>query len=98
MEESNGKPARKYRGKAVILKILQDRADSGLNVKSYCTAKGIADDTFYKWKLKYGEAAEAAPVGFTALKIMPESGLFPVVAGIKIYQPVSAAYLKELLS
>ncbi|HVU84753.1 MAG TPA: hypothetical protein VHC50_07920 [Puia sp.] len=98
MEESKVKPIRKYRGRAVVLKILQDQLDSGLNVKSYCAAKGIAEGTFHRWKHKHSAPSEAEPVGFATLKVMSESGLFAVVGGIKIYQPVSAAYLKELLS
>lgn len=90
MEESKGKPVRKYRSKAAILKILQDQVDSGLNVKSYCAAKGIAEGTFYRWKHKHSAASETQPVGFDILKVMPECGLFAMVGDIKIYQPVSA--------
>ena len=97
MEESKVKPIRKYRGKAAISKILQDQVDSGLNVKSYCKAHSIAEGTFHRWKHKNSAASEKEPVGFASFKVMPESGLFAVVGGVKIYQPVSAAYLKELL-
>jgi hypothetical protein len=97
MESSKGVSARKYRGKAAILKVLQDQAASSLNIASYCAAHGIAKSNFHRWLRKYGEAPEIGQVGFTPLQIVPEAGLFATVGSIRIYQPVSAAYLKELL-
>ena len=89
--------ARKYRGKAEILNVLQDQAASGLNIISYYAAHGIAKSNFHRWMRKYGAASEVGQVGFTPLHIVPEAGLFATVGSIRIYQPVSAAYLKELL-
>ena len=97
MEESKGKAVRKFRGKTAIMKILQHQADSGQNIKTYCASHGIAGGTFHRWKQKYAAGKEAAS-GFASLQVVPETGLFAIVGNIRIYQPVSAAYLKELMS
>lgn len=96
MQEIQDKVIRKYRGKAAIVELLVEQSQSGQNIKSFCSAHGIAEGTFHNWKHKYGGHAEAR-TGFAKLQIIPEPGLFAMVGGIKIYQPVSAAYLKELL-
>jgi hypothetical protein len=98
MEEKKEKAARKFRGKAAIVKLLQEQVQSGQSIKSFCDAHGIAEGTFHNWKQRYGAGVAQASGGFATLQILPERGLFAVVGSIKIYQPVSAAYLKELLS
>jgi hypothetical protein len=98
MEEKKAKAARKYRGKAAILKLLQEQIQSGQNIKSFCAEHGIAEGTFHNWKQRYGGGEIPASTGFATFQLMPDPGLFAMVGGIKIYQPVSAAYLKELLS
>lgn len=98
MEESNVKPVRKYRSKAAVLKILQDQVQSGQNIKSFCEARGIAGGTFHRWKQKYSAEEDHSKESFATLHITPERGLFAIVGSIKIYQPVSASYLKELLA
>jgi hypothetical protein len=97
MEEKKAKAARKFRGKADILKLLREQVGSGQSIKSFCAAHGIAEGTFHNWKHRYVEEVRA-PTGFAALQIIPEPGLFAMIGNIKIYQPVSATYLKELLS
>ena len=98
MEEKKEKAARKFRGNAAIVKLLQEQIQSGQSIKSFCTAHGIAEGTFHNWKHRYGAGVASASGGFTTLQFVPETGLFATVGNIKIYQPVSAAYLKELLS
>ncbi|MHA4811300.1 IS66 family insertion sequence element accessory protein TnpA [Flavitalea flava] len=98
-EEKQEKVAWKFRGKAAIFRLFQEQVQSGQTIKSFCTAHGVAEGTFHNWKHKYGAGGETqSTTGFATLQIIPEPGLFAVVSGIKIYQPVSAAYLKELLS
>jgi hypothetical protein len=97
MQESQEKVIRKFRGRAAIVKLLQEQSCSGQNIKSFCIAHGIAEGTFHNWKHKYGGEVDARS-GFAAVQIIPEPGLFAMVGCIKIYQPVSAAYLKELLT
>jgi hypothetical protein len=98
MEEKKEKGARKYRGKAAIVKLLQEQIQSGQNIKCFCAGHGIAEGTFHNWKQRYGAGEISASPSFATLQLMSDPGLFAMVGGIKIYQPVSAAYLKELLS
>jgi hypothetical protein len=62
----------------------------------------IAPATFHYWKKKYNVDAvsQYKPSGFTSLHISTPSSavLFAEVHGIKIYQWVTDAYLKELLT
>lgn len=92
------KRVRKFRGKAAILQLLQEQAGSGQSIKTFCAAHDIATGTFHNWKHKYGLGSPQEPAGFASLQVIPEPGLFAIVGTIKIYQSVSAAYLKELLS
>lgn len=98
MEEKKEQSARRFRGKEVILKLLREQVESGQNIKSFCVAHGIAEGTFHNWRHKYDLGEAVSPRGFATLQVTAESGLFAMVGNIKIYQPVSAAYLKELLS
>ena len=84
--------------KAGILKILQEQGQSGQNIKSFCADRGIAGGTFHRWKRIYGADEGRSSAGFATVEITPESGLFAMVGSIKIFQPVSASYLKELLA
>ena len=97
MEEKKEKAARKLRGQTAIVKLLQEQSQSGQSIKSFCVAHGIAEGTFHNWKHRYGGEVDSFP-GFAPVQIIPEPGLFAIIGGIKIYQPVSAAYLKELLA
>jgi len=38
-------------------KIIQDRLDSGLNVKKFCQAAGISKDAYFYWQRKLRETA-----------------------------------------
>jgi len=97
MEEKKERTPRKFRGESAIIKLLQEQVQSGQSIKSFCAAHGIAEGTFHNWKHRHGSGANMRS-GFATVQIIPEPGLFAMVAGIKIYQPVSAAYLKELLA
>lgn len=87
-----------------IKALLQSFEQSGDDIKTFCQAHNIGVSTLQKWKSRYGkkEEALAAQDGFIPLHIVsPASnnaeGLFAEVKGIKLYQPVAASYLKELL-
>ena len=97
MQENKEKVVRKYRGKTAIIKLLQEQSRSGQNIKTFYAAQGIAEGSFHNWNHKYGSEADGLS-GFAAVQIIPEPGLFAMVDGIKIHQPVSASYLKELLA
>lgn len=98
MVESKAGKARTFRSMAEIVKILQEQAESGQNISSFCGARGIAYGTFHRWKQKYSAGEDVTGSGFAPLHIVREAGLFAAVGNIRIYQPVSAAYLKELVS
>lgn len=104
METPSSKTIRKFRGKESILHLLGEYKKSKLSVKAFCLENSIASGTFHNWKKKYGgrSGKPAKPTGFAALQIdsTPAAGepLFASVKEIKIYQWVTAAYLKELLA
>jgi hypothetical protein len=88
-----------------IKDLLQKFERSGDDIKSFCQAHNIGVSTLQKWKSRYGKK-EGTPVmeeGFISLQVSPVAaagnmeGLFAEVKGIKLYQPVAASYLKELL-
>jgi hypothetical protein len=98
MEEKLVKVSRKFRSKTEVLELLHAHNQSGQSIKSFCGSHNIAVGSFHNWKRKYGKADSIIEKsGFTALEILPDAGLFAAVGMIKIYQPVSAAYLKELV-
>ena len=100
------KPTRRRAGRSSreIKELLQSFEQSGDDIKSFCQAYNIGVSTLQKWKSRYGKK-EGTPVieeGFVSLQISPaagdtKEGLFAEVRGIKLYQPVAASYLKELL-
>ena len=97
---ANNKKVKVFRSKQEIEQLLIEHAQSGLSVKAFCAGLQIAEGTFYHWKEKYGKSKSGRKPGFASVEIVPATGngLFAEVGSIKIYQPVSAAYLKELLA
>ena len=92
------------RSKEEILSLLKECSKSKMSVKEFVKANGIHEATFYHWRNKYRNKPRAKKVcsGFAALKINPSPATqavasFAEVKGIRIYQPVSSSYLKELL-
>ncbi len=106
METISAKMVRIFRGEETILNILSEYRKSNLSIKAFCIENNIAAATFHTWKKKYSSKHKGKPDqgrGFTALQITPsvpdmEPVLFAEVKGIKIYQPVTAVYLKALLA
>lgn len=102
MERKHSVRSRQFRSKSVILDLLRAHRQSGLSIQAFCVEKNIATGNFHRWKKQYCLEAIAAPAigGFSSLQIEqgPTGRLFAEVKGIRLYQPVSAAYLKELVS
>lgn len=104
MEAITAKKLRIFRGEEKIVDILNEYKKSNLSIKAFCAANHIASATFHNWKKKYGGHAKktSKQPGFARLQIAPAAvngpALFAEVNSIRIYQPVSAAYLKELLA
>jgi hypothetical protein len=98
---ANNKDVKVFRSKQEIEQLLIEHAQSRLSVKAFCADLNIAEGTFYHWKKKFSKDTGASgKAGFASIEIVPSTGngLFAEVGSIKIYQPVSAAYLKELLA
>jgi hypothetical protein len=97
---ADSKTSKVFRGKQEIERLLIEHAQSGLSVKAFCASHHISYGTFYHWKEKFSKGSSKEKVGFAPIEIVPSAsnGLFAEVGRIKIYQPVSAAYLKELLA
>lgn len=104
MEIPVAKEKRLFRSEEMILNILADYKQSKLSIKAFCIENNIASASFHHWKKKYGKRSvkPGKPTGFATLQITPpvaiETPLFAKVKEIKIYQWVTAAYLKELLA
>jgi len=102
MEVDVVKPSGVQRSKEEIISILEECRKSKLNVKEFVKTKGIHEATYYNWRNKYGSKTRKERSGFARIKINPSPAthaetLFAEVRGIKIYQLVSASFLKELL-
>lgn len=95
MEVSSSSKRRFFRSKAMILELLEQQQQSGLSIQAFCAQHSIPAGSFHNWKRKYGSGNGGASA-FTPVQISPSAALFAEVNGIKLYQPVSAAYLKEL--
>ena len=104
METSAAKKIRVFRGEEAILNILADYKKSKLSIKAFCLEQNIASATFHNWKKRYGKLTQKVnrTIGFAALQITTTPAvaepLFASVKEIKLYQWVTAAYLKELLA
>ena len=101
MESTANKKVKVFRSKQDIKRLLKEHAQSDQSVKAFCAGLNIAEGTFYHWKHKFSKGSDATgKIGFAPIEVVPSAGkgLFAEVGSIKIYQPVSAAYLKELLA
>jgi hypothetical protein len=103
METGTSKKVRIFRDKQAILQLLEECKKSNLSVKAFCANNVIPQGSYHNWKKKYDSSQVELPQGFARLQInsspsLTNPGLFAEVGSIKIYQPVAAAYLKELLS
>jgi len=103
MERKHPARSRQFRSKAVILDLLKAHQQSGLSIQAFCVEQNIATGNFHRWKKQHSTEAiidQAAVAGFSNLQIeqAPTERLFAEVKGIRFYQPVTAAYLKELVS
>ena len=105
METVTERKSRMMRHREEIIRLLEECSKSNLNIKDFCAVNNIIPGTFHNWKKRYSRSYKKVnePAGFASLKITssvpgPAVALFAEVNGIRIYQPVTAAYLKELLA
>ena len=89
-----------------MFSLITEQATSGQSIKSFCNKHGIPNGNWYYWLKRYKERNLQSPNGngsFTLLEITPdvvdsrESGVFAEYKGMKIYHPVPASFLKELI-
>src|SRR5687768_42381 len=104
MEQMNGKQIKSRRSRAQLLDLVKEYdKTSGLTIKAFCKLNQISEGSFYSARSRYlaTGAFKQKPSGFITLASPvlkePAVTLFAEVNGIKLYQPVSADYLKSLV-
>ncbi|MEO6668874.1 MAG: hypothetical protein ABIN36_05330 [Ferruginibacter sp.] len=100
MEQEQTKRTR--RTAAEIKNLLESFSQCGLDAKEFCILHHISEALFSKWRSRYGNSSNGKENNFvllqTASVLQNSSFLFAEVKGIKIYQAVTASYLKELIA
>ncbi len=100
MGENSTRKNRKFRSKAEILELIGQQQQSGLSVREFCGSAALSESSFNNWMRRYKNEDDRPEGSFAAVHVQSvQSGvLFAEIRGIKIYQPVSAGFLKELAS
>lgn len=105
MEQSEQKASGGRRSRQEFTALLKEFEKSkGVTVKAFCASHNIGEGAFYSFRKRYyhKNAKPDKPAGFIHIKPTDGNGrpggLFAEVRGIKLYQPVSADYLKTLAS
>lgn len=102
MEQAITAKTRTRRTQQQIVDLLAEFDKAGCTVKDFCQSKGISQGNFHKWKSRRKETSlqKIKTSGFAKVVVrsLSADNLFAEVKGVRIYQPVSAAYLKELLA
>jgi len=100
MEQHEVSKIRVRRTQQQIDELLTAYEEGGHGVKEFCEMKGLNPGNFHKWLSRRKVAGSNNPTasGFSKLVLQtpPTDHLFAEVRGIRLYQPVSAVYLKEL--
>lgn len=102
MEQAIETKTRTPRTQQQIRDLLAEFDKGNFTVKEFCQLKGLSYGNFHKWKsrLKNVSSEPNNSAGFARVLVHSalDSSLFAEVKGIRLFQPVSAAYLKELLA
>lgn len=101
MDQQIERLRRKQKTSEQIADISRNFSESGSTVKQFCADHQIVPGTFHKWqsRLKGNAVKKQVKSGFAPVLVSPSfPGLFAEVKGVRIFQPVSAAYLKELMA
>jgi len=100
MEQVNQSSRRPRRNSQEISALLAKYNSSGLSVSEFCERHQIHKSNFQKWVSRSKQKSKKKKIrrsAFAKVQVTaPENMLFAEVNGIRIYQPVAAAYLKEL--
>ena len=104
MEQRISHSVRPRRTVIQINQLLDEFEKSTMSVSEFCIANDVCRATYHKWCSRYRSpgSKKLMSAGFASLDITPSAGLgyatlFAEVRGIKIYQPVTAYFLKELI-
>lgn len=101
MEELIKPVVRTRRTRSQIEALLSAFDQSGLTVNEFCMLHHVSRGAFYKWQLRHKVKASQKKnqAAFAKVSVLSSStgALFAEVNGIRVYQPVAASYLKELL-
>jgi len=100
MEQQSALP-RTRRTSQQIKDLLTAFEEAGCTVKEFCLLHGMSGGTFHKWQSRYrnmNDQKDLSP-GFAEVMIRSSvpGALFAEVNGVRLYQPVHASFLKELL-
>jgi len=96
---------RRYRSRKEILELLDKLNQSeGTTVKEFCKEHNINKATYYNWRTRYRGNITKEQKSARFIEIVStlssattvSAALFAEVKGIRLYQPVSAEYLKTL--
>jgi len=109
MEKSASKPSRVVRPRRKHAEmesfLKQFEKSTGLSVKDFCREHNLAENSFYSFRKRYRQRSSKEPTSVGRFITLEATGpmaasdrLFAEVKGIKLYQPVTAEYLKLLCS
>jgi hypothetical protein len=105
MEQSEQKRSGSRRNRQELIALVKKFEKSeGITVKAFCALHNIGEGAFYSFRKRYyhKRAKPEKPTGFIKIRPTAAEGkpgiLFAEVKGIRLYQPVSADYLKALAS
>lgn len=102
MEQATETKTRTRRTQQQILELLAEFDKGNFTVKEFCRLKGLSDGVFHKWKsrVRSNISQKEKPTSFAKILVqpVPSDQLFAEVNGIRFYQAVTPAYLKELVS
>jgi hypothetical protein len=103
VEQIQKAPVRYRRSRQQVQELLNLFAKSNVSVKDFCKQHTISAANFHKWRSRYKSnlVSKENTSGFATVDVVDSlpglQSLFAEVKGIKIYQRVSASFLKELL-
>ena len=104
MEQTTEKPSTSRRSRHQVIALLNEYDNSrGMSVKEFCKLHQISKSAFNSARNRHRAAPKSKPQpsGFIAISSPankePSNTLFAEVKGIKLYQAVTANYLKALI-
>lgn len=88
-----------------MFSLISQQMNTGRSIKSFCNQHNIQPSNWFYWQKKYQQRQSDSNIedsNFTLLQLTPDllapqDGLFAEYKGIKLYRPVSASFLRELI-